>query len=416
MAPTFYRSKRVLLQFPDGADHVRMERNIRKILCYVLVSLLVFLSVMIVTLYIQYPNEYVYRCLVYRNSDVQDYTVFPERVVENEPPPFYFVRELNEEKVSSGFEGIVYEKHGFFSTSTRTINDLEDFLESTETTAFIVIHNDAILYEKYFNGYERDSIQTSFSMAKSFVSALVGIAIDEELIKSVEDPITLYIPELKERDPRFEEITIEHLLTMSSGIRYREFGLPWGDDAKTYYYPDLRSLAVEETKIVDEPGAQFLYNNYHPLLLGVILERATGMTVSEYLEEKIWKPLGMEYPASWSLDSEESGFEKMESGINARAIDFAKFGQMILSEGNWNGRQIISEEWVHRSTRADISSNEDGYYQYMWWGNTEAFFAWGKYGQHIYICPQKELLIVRHGKSEGDVPWNDIFSQFARRI
>jgi hypothetical protein len=400
----------------NGEVQMRINKNVKRVLCGVFVALIVFLSVMIVALYIQYPHEYVHRCLIYRNSDAKDYMIFPERIIENEPPSFYFTEELNETMVSSGFEGIEYESSGFFTTSTQTIEDLENFLESTETTSFIVIRNDIILYEKYFNGYERDSIQTSFSVAKSFVSALIGIAIDEGVITSVEDSITLYIPELKERDDRFEKITIEHLLTMSSGIQYREFGLPWGDDAKTYYFPNLRKLAVEETQIVGEPGTQFLYNNYHPLLLGLILERATGMTVSQYLEKTIWKPLGMEHSASWSLDSED-GFEKMESGINARAIDFAKFGRLFLHEGNWNGTQIISEEWVHRSTRAERSCIQGGgSYRYMWWGNTDAFFAFGKYGQYIFICTEKNLLIVRNGRSDGNVPWEDIFYQFTMQM
>jgi CubicO group peptidase (beta-lactamase class C family) len=199
--------------------------------------------------------------------------------------------------------------------------NFDKFLVSTGTTAFIIIKDDTVLYEKYFNGYQRDSIGTSFSMAKSITSALIGVAIDEGLIASVDDPITRYIPELKEKDFRFDNITIKNLLTMSSGLRYVEEGLPWSDDTRTYYDTNLRSLALS-SKIEEAPGKRFHYNNYNPLLLGMILERVTHKPVSQYLEDKIWKPLGMDAPASWSLDSDASGFEKMESGINARAIDF----------------------------------------------------------------------------------------------
>lgn len=215
--------------------------------------------------------------------------------------------------------------------------------------------------------------------AKSFTSALIGVAISEGYIHSVNDPITDYLPELAKRDPAFANITIRNLLMMSSGIKYVEVPFFHGDNAKIYYYPDLRYLALEDTHIVVSPGEYFLYNNYNPLLLGMIIERATGSSVANYLQEKIWKPIGMEYPGSWSLD--EAGFEKMESGINARAIDFAKFGRLFLHNGDWNGTQIVPAEWIAESTQADtpvdyanyydddfIFANGRGYYKYMWWG------------------------------------------------
>jgi CubicO group peptidase (beta-lactamase class C family) len=138
-------------------------------------------------------------------------------------------------------------------------------------------------------------------MAKSFASALMGIAIDEGHIKSVDEPITNYLPELLEKDKRFRSITIRHLLTMTSGIKYEEGGdLPWSEDAddtKTYYATDLRELALN-CQIEGEPGKYFEYNNYNPLLVGMILERATGMPVSHYMEAKLWMPMGMEADGS----------------------------------------------------------------------------------------------------------------------
>ena len=280
-------------------------------------------------------------------ADVNDYRRFPAQELETGPSDFVFRRGLDEARVAALFE------------AQPEVDRLDEFLAAQDTQAFLVIQDDAILYEKYFNGAARDSIVTSFSVAKSFVSALVGIAIGEGKIASVRDPITKYLPELAERDPRFSEITIEDLLRMSSGIRYEEFPFLHGDDAKTYYYPDLRTLALQQTEVVGEPGSTFLYNNYHPLLLGLILERATGVPVAEYLQEKIWKPLGMEYPGSWSLDSTDTGFPKMESGINARAIDFARFGRLYLNEGAWEGRQIVPADWVAESTRMSRSPIAD---------------------------------------------------------
>ena len=211
-------------------------------------------------------------------------------------------------------------------------------------------------------------------MAKSFASTLVGVAIDEGYIKSVDESITNYIPELLGKDERFKAITIRNLLTMSSGIKCEDGGdLPWSeeaDDTKTYYSTDLRELALENCRIEGKPEEYFEYNNYNPLLVGMILERATGMRVSRYLQEKLWKPVGMEADGSWSLDSTSSGFEKMESGVNARARDFARFGMLFAQEGNWEGRQLISRGWVEESTRADTSTDPSQDYQYFWWVNT----------------------------------------------
>jgi CubicO group peptidase (beta-lactamase class C family) len=311
---------------------------------------------------------------------------------------------------------------------TNNGESLEEYLDASGTTAFLVIHDDRLLYERYFDGYDESSIHTSFSMAKSFASALVGIAIDEGHINSVNEPITNYIPELLEKDERFESITIRHLLTMSSGIKYEEGGdLPRSeeaDDTKTYYATDLRKLALENSRIEGKPGEYFEYNNYNPLLVGMILERATGMSVSRYLQQKLWKPMGMEADGSWSLDSTKNGFEKMESGVNARARDFARFGMLFAEEGNWEGRQLISRGWVEESTRSDTSTDPSQDYQYFWWVNTPEgetchFSARGKYGQYIYVAPEKDLVIVRLGKEEGEQGydyWIYLFEELATKL
>lgn len=367
--------------------------------------------------YIIYPPEFINRMLRWGDADVYDYQKFPERILETSGASFEFSINLDEDRVRAKFE------------SVGGIEDFDRFLEKNRTQAFLVIQNDAILYEGYFNGSERDSIVTSFSTAKSFISALIGIAIEEGYIQSVNDPITNYLPELQKRDPAFAKITIRDLLMMSSGVKYSEPP----DNATTYYYPDLRSLALETTRIIDSPGNRFHYNNFHPLLLGLILERATGTTVADYLQEKIWKPVGMEFPGSWSLD--EKGFEKMESGINARAIDFAKFGRLYLNQGNWDGTQVVPANWAADSTQADISLDYDnyyyddfifadgrGYYKYMWWGmqrdgKNYDFSAIGNKGQLIYISPEKNLLILRFGEDYGEYGgaqgWVELFYDFA---
>jgi CubicO group peptidase (beta-lactamase class C family) len=401
-----------------------MEDRMKKTLHFIVLGLLALVGIALIYAYIAYPAEYVNRLLRWGEADVYDYQKFPERLLETSDTPFELPLALDEERVRTQFE------------VAPDIDDFDSFLADNRTQAFIVIQDDAIIYEQYFNGASRDSIVTSFSTAKSFASALIGIAISEGHIQSVDDSITDYLPELLDRDPAFGNITIRDLLMMSSGIRYHEFPFVNGDDAKTYYYPDLRKLALEHTFIVGQPSEKFLYNNYHPLLLGMIIERATGTSVTHYLQEKIWKPIGMEYPGSWSLD--ERGFEKMESGINARAIDFAKFGRLFVHNGNWNGVQVVPAEWVAESTQADTSVDYEkyyyddfifkdgrGYYKYMWWGiqrdgQNYDFIALGNHGQFVYISPRINLIIIRFGESYGEFGgaqgWVDLFYGFASTL
>ncbi len=383
-----------------------------------LVTSVVSLLLLVVALgYLSAPHFYLTRTIFWGESDYKDLEKFPARTIHNAPPTSRFDQLPRDNPYASQIEAI-----GNASTN----GSIVDYLEASGTTAFLVIHDDKLLYERYFNGYGERSLNTSFSMAKSFASALVGIAIDDGYIKSVDEPITNYIPELLKKDKRFESITIRNLLTMSSGIKYEEGGnLPWSetaDDTRTYYATDLRELALD-CRIDGKPGEYFEYNNYNPLLVGLILERATGMPVARYLQEKLWKPLGMEADGSWSLDSTSSGFEKMESGVNARARDFARFGLLFAKEGTWRGKQLISQEWVEESTRPDTSTDPSLNYQYFWWVNTpdskNHFSAQGNYGQYIYVAPEKDLVIVRFGKEEGErgyTFWTDLFDQVATKL
>ena len=280
------------------------------------------------------------------------------------------------------------------------------FLRRTGTLAFLVVDEDRLVYERYFGGSGRETRQTSFSVAKSFVSTLVGIAIDEGSIGSIADPVTDYLPELAERDPRFERITVRDLLTMSSGIRYEEqsLPLPWGDDIETYYGTNLREVALDHTEIEQAPGQEWHYNNYNPLLLGLVLERATGTSVAEYMATRLWRPIGAETDATWNLDSEDSGFEKLESGLNATPVDYARFGLLFLHGGEWNGTRIVSEQWVRAATAADSSTDPAEHYQYFWWVDTERpgrFYGLGNFGQYLYVAPDAGTVIVRSGRDWG---------------
>ena len=240
-----------------------------------------------------YSPEYVRRSFFVGEATVHDYLKLPSRPLTASPKAFHFAVKLDEALVQTTFE------------ANPKVGNLEDFLTKTGTQAFIVIRNDTILYEKYFNGAKRDSTVVSFSTAKSFTSALIGIAIQEGAIKSENDPITAYLPELTAREARFQKISIHDLLGMASGIRFDEKRFMWHDESNlTYRFTDLQSLALNKTVILEPPGKNFLYNDYNPILLGMILERATGKPVTEYLQEKLWTPLGMEFGGSWTVDSE----------------------------------------------------------------------------------------------------------------
>ncbi|WP_161568241.1 serine hydrolase domain-containing protein [Anaerobacillus alkaliphilus] len=359
---------------------------------------------------LRFSPEYMLRIIKYGNSDINDYGIFPARKINKAEEPFYY----RKTEQINGDEFVISYQYG----NQEKVEALNTLLEKSGTTAFIVIANDQLVYEGYFNDYDRNSINTSFSAAKSFVSLLIGLAIDDGSIQSVHEPITNYITELAGTD--FELITIEDLLLMRSPISYKEGKFWFGDDAKTYYMPDLRELAMKRTKLAEGTDGNFHYNNYHPLLLGIILERSTGKAVAAYMEEKLWKRIGTEYGASWSLDSEQTGFEKMESGINARAIDFAKVGSLILQDGVWEGEEIISKQWLQKSTIVETPLNHEEYqnsfladrntgYGYMWYSvsNDENYdvYALGKYSQIIYVSQKYKTVVVRNGFGNGEVDW-----------
>lgn len=377
-----------------------------------------------------YSPEYVWRVLSSRESEVSDYVDgFPLRRLAAAPTPFLFDQAPAGDAVRAVIERA-------FGRGT-----LDEFLEESQTQALVVIKDDAVVYEGYFNETRRDSMLTSFSVAKSVTSILVGIAVAEGFVGDVEDPITNYLPELLDRDPGFAEITIRHLLTMASGMDYQE--LRWwllnGDDPLTTYYPDQRELALTNTTVIDSPGEYFLYNKYHPQLLGMILERATGMSVTQYTQTRLWDRLGMEFDGAWALDSEQSGFEKMEAGLNARAVDYAKLGRLVLHEGRWDDDQVVAPEWLQVSTSLDpgthhpeyyqhsfgpaIYDDGRGYYAYMWYGKLRDdqpadIAAEGDRGQIIYVSPANNVVIVRNGYDFG-IPlheWTDAFYRVAEEL
>ncbi|TFY98633.1 serine hydrolase domain-containing protein [Ramlibacter rhizophilus] len=363
-----------------------------------------------------YPAQYVFRTLAWGESDVDDRLRFPARELLARPGAVELPADAQPARVRAAFAAAVQGE------------DLDAWMAAQQTLGFVVLQHGRVIYEGYYNGHGRDERATSFSAAKSVLATLVAAAAEDGLL-DLDEPVTRRVPELGRRDPRFARFTLRHLLGMRTGIRYVETGLPHGDDAKTYYWPDLRALALDQSRIDGEPGTGWLYNNYHPLLLGLVLERATGMPVAKYLEQRLWQPAGMAAAASWSLDSEAAGFEKMESGVNARTLDFARLGQLMLARGTAEGgRRVLSERTVRLLTSpegaADLSARQPGlYYQLFWWGRRDprwgdAFYALGKYGQFIFVSPDNGVVIARNGREQGPptAQWTALFARMAHEL
>jgi len=391
-----------------------LARTIKKITAITLVSIATILIAFILISSILLSPTFVFRILIRRDASVDDYRFFPSAPISASETPHVYEYNPNPELAN------------FPITLGRQTIPLSDFVANSGSSSFIIIHNDIVIYEQYANGRDRNSTNTSFSAAKSLVSLLISRAIDDGYIESHHQSIADFIHEFRDTD--MARITIRDLLLMRSPIYYEETGFLWfgRHDAFTYWMPDLRRVALNHRRLTDQYEGRFNYNNYHPLLLGIILERSTGMSVAAYFEQSFWHPLGANYAASWSLDSNRSGFEKMESGFNFRSIDFARIGSMLLHNGRWNGQQIISPEWIQTSTVVDFPINPDDYigsflegmnigYGYMWYSWPSAsggmdFFAWGRFGQFLYISPANQTVIVRTGNS--DIP-PGVFAQIA---
>ena len=343
------------------------------------------------------------RFVVYNFADIKDYEKFPSRPLVSNESKFQF---------HSTKKG-KYPKSIKYGPKTDSVT-LDWLLEENNTVAFLIIKNDTIQYERYFSGYDEESIIPSFSMAKSITSILIGCAIDDGLIQSVDEPITNYIPELSANG--FGEVTIEHVLQMTSGLKFNEsYSNPFGHAASFYYGRNLKR-EVARLKLENPPGKEFAYVSGNTQLLGAVLERALkGKTVTQYFQEKVWTPLEMEYDGSWSIDRKDSGTEKVFCCVNARARDFAKIGRLYLNKGNWNGKQIVSESWVEESTRIDTTNGGVDFYRYQWWlpSTTGAFIAEGILGQYVYVDPAKNIVIVRMGKNSGKVDWPAFFGALA---
>ncbi|MGB0402510.1 MAG: serine hydrolase domain-containing protein [Salibacteraceae bacterium] len=269
-----------------------------------------------------------------------------------------------------------------------------------KSVAFLVIKNDSIEFEQYWEGYNSDSRSNSFSMAKSLVSMAIGAALQDGFIESLDQTIDTYLPEFNGGD----SVSIKNLLTMSSGIDFDENYLnPFAYPAKANYGTDLKSLTLGY-KWYKTGGENFEYLSGNTQLLAFIIEKATKMTLSEYFSSRIWSKVGAKNSALWSLDAKD-GNEKAFCCFNSNARDFARLGKLYLNKGTWNGVQLVPDWYVEESVSPFDFKEIDGpkckRYGYQWWlteyNNKPVFYARGILGQYIIVIPEDNLVICRLG-------------------
>jgi CubicO group peptidase (beta-lactamase class C family) len=360
----------------------------------------------------------VIRILRFGDTKIDDFQHYPARQMTASRSPYLFSNETNKDAVPTHVP--------VSGTST----DLNEFLRESDTIAFLILKNDRLIFEQYEQGHTASTLSQSFSMAKSFTSILVGKAIADGYIQSVQQPVTDFIPELA--DNGFSDVTIAHLLTMTSGSSYVENDNPFGIHVILNYTPQLEQKILS-FKIKDEPGSIWRYKSGDNVLLGLILQRALApKTITEYTQETLWTPLGMEFNGLWTLDHTGDGLEKTWCCLSAAARDYLKIGRLYLHEGVWEGMQVVPAEWVGQSTQVGAipeAAWDSGYrrigiwnYGYQWWLVSEeegSCLANGKDGQYLYINPAKDIVILRLGWSTGNLPlsqWLNVFQYLSNNI
>lgn len=286
---------------------------------------------------------------------------------------------------------------------------LAQFLVNTHTNALLVVQRGQLVHESYAPGLGRDTVFPSYSVAKSMLSDLVGVAVQEGKISSLDDPVRKYLPDLP---VEFGDLRVGALLNMQSGIHVDEkYDSAFSQIAYMYITTDLKRFVrgLGSTRRVPDEG--FVYRSVDYLLLGMVLSAATGEPLNRYLQTRLWQPMGAEYDASWSVDSTAGGVEKSFCCINARAIDFAKYGLLHLRQGRANGKQILPAAWMARPAESGVA-DADFAYGRGWWlprrpalSNGQDYTAIGIHGQYVYIDPLSDTVIVKlsdHGNEEDE--------------
>src|SRR5688572_13697669 len=332
------------------------------------------------------------RTVVHNFADLDDHRIFANRTVERAPRASAlrtlsrvprFVTEMT-----------VPDEKGKFRL-------LDQYLDETNTAAFVVMQGDRVVYERYSRGFDERSLLNSFSIAKSIMATLVGIAVAEGRIASLEATVADYRPDFA--GTPYGAVTLKSLLMMTSGMGDRASMLP--GRAQFYYGDDLHEV-IEGSHPESRPANGWRYSEADVQVLGFVLEAAVGRSVSAYLSEKLWKPLGMESEALWATDR-AGGMEKTFCCISARARDFARFGRLYLANGEWNGERIVPAAWTERSVVPGVRTHDGYTHRHLWWspeGDEGDFYAYGHNGQYVYVNPKSGTVIVKFSETNRQDP------------
>ena len=286
--------------------------------------------------------------------------------------------------------------------NTVSLNEVQEQINlDNQTAAFLVIKNDSLFFEKYYDGYSQDSKSNAFSMAKSYVSALLGKAIMDGYIKSFDQAVKDFIPELK--GAYADEVTVGDLASMASGQRWDEaYYSPVSVTTAAYFVEDLEKLILDQP-IDQAPGKSFIYKSGTTQLLAMVIVKATGKNLTDYLYESFWNPMGAEHQALWQLDSEENGMEKAYCCITSNARDFARLSKLYKNHGKWDGKILLDSTFIAKSLTPRFEDSQQ--YGYSWWLKNykgyKVFMNRGHLGQYVITIPEENLILVRLGHSKG---------------
>ena len=363
--------------------------------------LIVILAILVLAIVMYSPNIYkLYKlATLYNEKSIAKNFISINKVFDTSNPisasekPFVFEKEDFELPDSYEFEG-------------EQLNLIEG-LDHFHTDGLIILHDGKMLFEKYWNGNTKDSKHIAFSVSKSYLSALFGIAIEEGLIKSIDDSVSIYLDDFE--GTGYEDVKIKNLLQMSSGIEFNEDYADPNSDINRFARATAKGSSFRDfAKTLKNGKKQGTYNHYVSLdtqVLGMILESVTDMPLREYLYKRIWSKIGTESDAYYIAD--KTGTDMALGGLNATLRDFSKFGQLYLNEGSWDGEQIVPKSWVVKShtpdaphlmpNAGDLSSSEWGY-GYQWWIPGDPltdFTAHGIFNQFIYVDPVSNVVIAK---------------------
>lgn len=359
----------------------------RKILLRTLQVILGILLLLVAILYIT-GNDYIIRGVQltymkgHKTANIDDYKDFDNNLIlASQPQP--------------------WEQHELFNKIPLT-DTLQNELARFRSIGFFVVKDGKALWEYYWDGYSNESHTNSFSMSKSVITMLLGKAIEQGYVRSLDQPITDFLPEFKD-DELGKLCTVGDLSAMTSGYDWSEdYYFPLNPTAKAYYGDRIEKQMLKRN-FIQKPGGYFNYISSDTQLLAIILQRATKRSVSQYLQEEFWQPMGMEQDAYWSKDRKD-GMEKAYCCLNSNVRDFGKFGQLLLQNGNWNGKQILDSAFVKKMITPNYKAFKKGQparYGYSIWTDYEHepnfYGLMGHLGQRVIVIPSENLVIVRLG-------------------